>query len=239
LRNIVPITGVWLCRGVASILFVQVSKRTLSAHIIARCFADVLLAGVHLALVHRMYHTLLFLELMLDMYSVEFYEKVDWRLGVFLWNTVGTILHQFSIKIDTCFLALQTSAAISFMCFAARALHIVLTPNAIENYHVVILALLEIPSLIMTASAFILLIKAVGITETCARTPSVVNSAHVTLETTLGHNRQLLVSFINNSNAGFISKGVRLNATMLMNYCYLGGAIVCGIFTTALSMSRN
>jgi len=102
-----------------------------------------------------------------------------------------------------------------------------------------ILAVLEFPSLMMAFSAFVVFIKAACLTETCARVPPVMNTVQVKDGNAINHDRQYLVSFISHSQAGFYVKGSRVDATMLMNYCYICGAIVCGLFTTGLSMSRQ
>jgi len=100
-------------------------------------------------------------------------------------------------------------------------------------------ALFELPSLMMALGTFFVFVKAAGLTETCLRVPPLINAVLVTEDNAINTHRQYLVSFIAHSQAGFCVKGNRVDATLLMNYCYLCGAIACGLFTTGLSMSRQ
>jgi len=77
------------------------------------------------------------------------------------------------------------------------------------------------------------------VTEACIRIPPVMNSFGVTDHDAINHDRQYLVSYILHSQAGFRVKGALINGTLLMNYCYLCGAVVCGLFTTGLSLSQQ
>jgi len=195
-------------------------------------------SGLYLAIVHSVCHVLTFLELMLAAYTTQFCKTEDWASGVKAWNVLQAILHNLSARVDSCFLAVQTSAAIAFLCYAARIFHNIITKNDDKLMDQCIAALLEVPSLMMAFGAFVLFVQAAGLTGTCARVPPVMNAVNVA-DSAINHDRHYLVSFISHSQAGFCVKGQRVDATILLYFCYICGAIVCGLFTTGLSMSRQ
>jgi len=191
-------------------------------------------------LIHCVGHALTFLEYMLDAYSSQFHNSDKWAQAVTEWNVVQSILHTLSRQVDSCFLAVQTSSAVVFLSFAAGILDSVITKSSDQLLHQCILWMLELPTLMTSLCALQLFVKAASVTEICARVPPVMNSVKVEDSNgAINHDRQYLVAFIAQSQAGFRAKGSLIDATMLMNYCYICGAIACGIFTTGLSMSRK
>jgi len=154
---------------------------------------------------------------------------------------VQAILHNLSSRVDTCFLAVQTSAALVFLSYAARVLDSIIAKSGGQLLHQWAVMALDFPNLMIALSALQVFIKAACVTETCIRVPPMMNSVKVEEEekTAINYERQYLVTYIIHSQAGFRVKGSRIDATMLMNYCYICGAIACGLFTTGLSMSRK
>jgi len=164
--------------------------------------------------------------------------RTDYPKGIDSWNTLVSLIQSVSVVIGSCFLAVQTSGAIALLCYAARVLKLVIAvrSSGLTFQHMIVL--LDVSSLILLAAGpFAHLVKAANVTSSCSRVPQIVNSSHVTLANAVNFERQHLVSFMANSKAGFSINGTQLNANFLMNYCYIGGAIVCGIFTTGLSVS--
>jgi len=107
-----------------------------------------------------------------------------------------------------------------------------------HKHHYVFVLLLDVPMLMMIVGSFFLLVQAATITETCNRASAVINSADVTTEDATNPVRLNVVSFIRNSQAGFSVRGTQLNATVLMKYCYLCGAVICAMFTSGVLPSK-
>jgi len=172
--------------------------------------------------------------LMLDAYSRELHINVDWARGVCCWNKVQAMLHCEAAQMSSCFLALQTSAALSFLCYSAHMKEAIFV-----TFDVGATALFQTPTLVVALSAFWLFVKAANLTETCTRMSPVTNSVAVAIDNAVNYERQYLVNFIRNSEPGFYVKGTRLTAFLLMNYCYILGAVVCALFTTGQSLPQK
>jgi len=240
MKRAVLLMLVWMLKVGASIVKLHFSGEITSMYSLSRCFVAILGAGLHLAIIHSIGHALTFLQYMLDAYSDEFYDSDKWAHAVTEWNVVQAILHNLSSRVDCSFLAVETSAAVVFLSYAAGVLHSVVTKSGNELLNQSILLLLELPTLIIALSAFVLFVKAAGVTETCVRVPPVMNSVKVEEgNRAINYDRQYVVTYIAHSQAGFRAKGSLIDATMLMNYCYICGAIVCGLCTTGLSMLRQ
>jgi len=177
--------------------------------------------------------------LMLDAYSTDFQRTNEWGRAVSCWNVVQAILRNVSCRVDSAFLAVQTSSVLVFLSFAAGILRSIMTNSGDAGLDQHAWAVLQVPSMMIALTAFILFVKAAGVTETCMRIPPVMNSVLVTVDNSINRDRQYLVSDVLHSQAGFRVKGTLITGTLLMNYCYLCGAIICGLFTTGLSLSRK
>jgi len=239
MNKLVWIMVVWICKAVASLLQLFILEGSTSLYGICRCFVVMLEAGLHLAIAHSLCQVLTFFELMLDAFSHKAQETEDWGQGVCRWNVVQAMLNNMSLRVDLSFLAQQTASVIVFLSFAAGMLDIFVMNSGEKRLEQYVLVALQIPSLAMALAAFVLFIKAAGVTGTCKRIPPIINSVSVARGSFLNIDRQYLVSYILHSQAGFYVKGSLIDATMLMNYCYLCGAIACGLFTTGLSMSQK
>jgi len=239
MKAMVWIMLVWSCRVGTSILKLYASEEAISLYATCRCAVSIFGAGLHLVIVHSACHTLTFLELMLHAYRFQYQGIDEWARGVRAWNLVQAILRRLSTRIGSCFLAKQTSATVVILIYAARILDMVTTKSDDTLLSRSVPSMLELPSLMMALASFVLFVKAAVVTETCVGIPPAINSKIVTDESAINHDRQYLVQYVLHSQAGFYVKGSRIDATMLMNYCYLCGAIVCGLFTTGLSMSRK
>jgi len=233
-RNLSIAALLWIYRVGAAVLHAYLSEDTNASHSICRCLFISLQAGMFLALVHSVSFTLIFLDLMLDAYSRELHQHLDWARGVCSWNKVQAMLHCEAAQMASCFLALQTSAALAFLCYSARMKEAILKASGVGAA-----ALFEAPALVIALSAFLLLLKAGSITEICTRMPPVTNSIEVTADNAVNYERQYLVNFIKNSEAGFYVKGTRLTAFLVLNYCYILGAIICALFTTGQSLPQK
>jgi len=239
-RYLVLVSFAWMSKVIACMLEFHASNQVVSMRSMMSHFFSLFMTGAYCALVHCMCHALIFLRLTLDNYLVEFYRTKDWSLAVCAWNTVHTILSRVSCALDSSFLAVQTSGTLGLLCFAVKLLNEVVTGSAGgQRDQIILKMLLHLPTVLMAACAFLLLVQAAAITETCVTIPTVVNSAQVTSENATSPKRLYVVAFIKHCQAGFSIKGSLVNATVLLNYCYLCGAVLCGIFTTGLSLSRS
>jgi len=231
---------VWICKVGTSMLKLHVSLGMAPIYDLCRCSVAILEAGLHLVIIHSVGHALTFLEFMLDAYSDEFHDSDKWACAVTKWNVVQAILRNLSKRVDTCFLAVQTSAAVVFLSYVAGILDNIMTTSGDQQLHQGILVALGLPNLMIACSALMIFVKAAGVTETCTHVPPMMNAVKVDdVRTAINHDRQYVVSYITHSQAAFRVKGSRIDTTMLMNYCYICGAIACGLFTTGLSMSRQ
>jgi len=230
---------IWVCNAGTSILQLCMFEGVMSVFAICRCVVAMLVAGLHLVTVHSVSHVLTFYELMLHSYCAEFHERHNWAHAVSAWNVVQATLHASSARIDSCFLAAQTSAFITLLSYAARILDLIISSS--DDFTLMQGALLlgELPRLILALFPFVIFFKAAGVTEACSGIPPIVNAVDVEKGDVMDYERQYLVNFIIHSQTGFFVKGNRITATMLMNYCYLCGAIVCGLLTTGLSMASS
>jgi len=216
---------VWTCKVGTTMLKLYFSEDMSSICDLCRCFVQILEAGLHLVIIHSIGHALTFLELMLDAYSDEFHDSDRWARAVTKWKVVQAILHNLSSRVDTCFLAVQTSAALVFLSYAARVLDSIIAKSGGQLLHQWAVMALDFPNLMIALSALQVFIKAACVTETCIRVPPMMNSVKVEEEekTAINYERQYLVTYIIHSQAGFRVKGSRIDATMLMNYCYICG----------------
>jgi len=80
-------------------------------------------------------------------------------------------------------------------------------------------------------------IKATAVTETCTSIPSMINSFHLEDGGDIDHDRQYLVQYIKNSDAGFYLNGVRLTRSFMIKAAYFVGAMSYSVGTVALSGS--
>lgn len=177
---------------------------------------------------------------MLDDWTVRFNTTLDSVKSADAWNRIQHLLRQVARSSETIFFAMQTSALIAILCCAARVLDTVMAKAGDDIQKWWTITLLELPPILLSAiCALAWFVKATAITEQGARVPSLVNSLLVKPHTPIALDHQLLVGFIKNSDVGYYWKGSRLNTTVFINYCYLWGVVICGLFTTALKFNQQ
>jgi len=235
---LVLVNIVWLCKAIAIIVCMYASEDTFSCHALFAVLAGLLQSGSYLAFIHCDFHAMVFLQIMVDRWTGRFNKSLNCTDGARSWNTVQALMRHVAQGVESSFLAVQTSALIILLCCAGRVLDIIMTKSGEAMRLSCMLAFLEVPTLVMAFCALILFGKATAITEKSVQIPNVVNSLLVKPCMPISVDDQAFVSFIQNSCAGVYIKGSRLNATVLMNYSYLCGAVICGLFTTALSMHQ-
>jgi len=230
---------VWVCKAAAYVTYSHASGSPNSLRKICTDFAVLFQAGSHLGMMHCAFHVTSFLQLMLDGWTVDFNKRRDCIQGADAWNSVQALMRRVADAIQTCFLALQTSALITLICCAARIVDIIVNKAGDDMRAFGILVLLDIPSIIMAVCALAWFAKASAVTEQSVRIPPVVNSLLLRPQTQIACEDQMFVNFIKNSDAGFYVSGSRLTATVFMNYCYLCGAVICALFSAALNMYQQ
>lgn len=202
----------------------------------------VLMSGLFSVVMYCLVHVLTGLEMMIDNFCIEFFLGLDYAVGVSSWNVLQAILRLAAGTIDTCFLIVQTAAAGAFVLNCCRLLDTSLSvtrgaePGDLQMIGFQVLELL--PSFFLALCAVAVFVKAAAVTEKCSRVPSLINSMCFEGEE-INEDRQFVVQYITNSNAGFYVKGVRLTASMVIKLLYLCGAAVFGLATKLLSSSRG
>jgi len=231
--------AVWVCKTVTHLISTYAAIYDNPVYTICTAFVVPFVAGSYLALMHSAFHVTSFLQLILDQWTVDFNKDHDCTRGAEAWNSLQALMRRVAEAIQTCFLAVQTSALIAFICCAARVLAIIMTKPGNEMRAAWSSALLELPTLVMAACALMWFAKASGVTEQSVRVPPVVNSLLVEPRASITPEHHVFVSFVKNSDAGFYVAGSQLNATVFMNYCYLCGAVICGLFSAALNVNQK
>jgi len=161
------------------------------------------------------------------------------------WNVVQALLQHVSHVIARCLVVLQIFVTLTLLtCLLLLLLFVRGTRQAtfsgvllavakMDNIHGVTAAYVNL--LIMLALSVRLFIRAASVTETCTRIPSLINSSHADVTKGIDHDRQYLVQYIKNSDAGFYLNGIRLTPSIMIKASYFLGAFGCTAATTALS----
>jgi len=240
MRRLALFSTLWICKAAALIVRMFTSGDSILAYQLCVSSAVIFQAGSFFAILHCALHVTTFLELMVDGWTVEFYKNLNCVHSADAWNTIQALMRRVASSIETIFLAVQASALIVFMCCFARVLDIVTAKSGDGTQRWWTLAFLELlPTLIMAVCPLACFARATAVTERGVRVPSVVNSLLVKPNTLISSEHQSFVSFIKNSDIGFYWKDSRLDTTVFMNYCYLCGAVISALFTTALKFNQK
>jgi len=227
---------VWLCKAIAASIYIHVSEETFSWHTLCTTFAGLLQSGSYLAFIHCDCHIMTFLRLVVNTWTLRFRKTLNCTECAESWNVAQATIRHVTKRMETSFLAAQASSLITLLCCAGRVLDISAKSGEAMRSSLM-LALLELPTLMMAFCALVLFAKATVVTEECLGIPALVNSLLLQPGSPISVEGQAFVSFLNNSHAGVYVKGGRLNAMALMNYLYLCSAVICVVVTTGLSMN--
>jgi len=245
LRTLAMASCIWLSAGLVGIVVCSTMDGTPAIILIALFYQ----MGLFLAIIHCLSQLLTFLDNMVDGYCMECFEGLRCNRAVYAWNVLQGLLRHVAKIMDNCLVCLQVFLMLAFLWLVSLMMEIMmqLPSKPLEQLVAEMrergslpgagLALLWL--LVMGPSAIMIFVKAAGITEQCFRVPGLVNSMVAEPEEQLNLERQYLVGFIMNSDAGFYLKGVKLTAAMMVKACYLFSAIVCTLGTTALSMNKR
>jgi len=228
---------VWLCKAIAASIYIYVSEETFSWHTVCTTLAGFLQSGLYLALIHCDCHIITFLRLMVDAWAHRFQNTLNRTECAESWNIAQATMRQVTKCIETSFLAVQASSLITLLCCAGRVLDITAKSGEAMRSSLM-LALLELPTLIMAFCALVLFAKAAVVTEKSMQIPAMVNSLLLQPGSPISLEGQAFVSFLKNGQAGVYIKGSQLNAITLMNYLYLCSGVIYVVVTNGLSMNQ-
>jgi len=193
--------------------------------------------GLLLAILHCLWHVLAFLDLMIDSYCFEIFEHLNCQIAVASWNRLQALLHHVAESVENCFLVVQSTMMVTLLCCTAQVV-IMSTRSSMESIIEDDLITVIPPLFLLGLIAAVLFAKAASVTEKCLKAVPLVNS--VTMDDDqLSHERQYLVAYIVQSNAGFYIKGSRFTKAMLVKSCYFIGTIICGLGTTILTIRQK
>jgi len=197
--------------------------------------------GLLLSILHCLWQVVAFLELMVDNYCLEFFEQLNCQLGVASWNSLQALLHHVAESVENCFLAVQSTMMVTLLCCTAQVV-IMSTRSGMESLGEDDLSTVipvYIPLFLLGLVAVILFAKAASVTEKCSKAAPLVNSVTVEEDQQMNQERQYLVAYIIQSNAGFYFKGSRFTKAVLVKSCYFIGTIICGLGTTILTIRQK
>eukprot|EP00929_Paragymnodinium_shiwhaense_P067437 TRINITY_DN33947_c0_g1_i1.p1 TRINITY_DN33947_c0_g1~~TRINITY_DN33947_c0_g1_i1.p1 ORF type:complete len:948 (-),score=160.22 TRINITY_DN33947_c0_g1_i1:76-2520(-) len=187
--------------------------------------------GLFMMLVYNMLTICCYLEHVIDHFCAKFFisHKPDFQNGVLDWNTLQAILRRAANAVDECFLAVETTVLVVVLLTIVELMDESAASEADggPGCNASTWGLAALPP---AGTALYLFFRAAVVSDKCARVPALVNAmteeAHpMDLE------RQYLVHFIRNSEAGFYVKGIRLNSVMVVKLTYLCGLMIFTVVT--------
>merc|ERR1712032_15302 len=196
-------------------------------------FAHVSLTFV--ALLFCQLHILRGLELMVDSFCFRVFTNSTLPQCVADWNILQAILRHSAHVLETSFLCLQTSALTSLIFAAVE----VWVDSEVPAKNVAGSDMCRapwaawlaghLPYMLLAVVSLVLFFKAAAVTEKCMRVPSLMNSVPSCTSDPIDHQRQYVVHYILNSEAGFYIKGMRLTTFMALKLSYLIGVGIIGL----------
>lgn len=237
LMRLALVVGIWLLT--TAISFVRLWSW--SDHVaLAALLARTLCNAVFFAFIHCLWQILSCLELMVDSYSLEFYDIMDCERGVALWNALQAHLRRAAEAVEHSFLFFQVAITATLVCGALRALELLRWNgkiHAAEDTGGSIMFYGEM--LVMVMINMVIVAKGASTTEKCVRVPPFVNSVLLEPNKHIDEQRSYLVTYIANTHAGFYVKGIRLTFSILVRFCYLFGTVACGLGSAILSSTQS
>jgi len=174
------------------------------------------------------------LELAIDSFALRFFKDMDFEQALEDWNEVQATLRQVSTKLSDGFIALAAGCVGALIFFAEQALR---QPELLRfSYRSTLWIGWLYPPFMMLGYA---LLRAAAVTEKASRVAPLVNSwkfqdteddaAALWMDT----DRQYVVQYIIQSQAGFYMKGVRVNAFSVQKIGYYLAAATLGLLSRA------
>ncbi|CAE7946803.1 DNAH6 [Symbiodinium sp. KB8] len=174
------------------------------------------------------------LELAIDSFALRFFKDMDFEQALEDWNEVQATLRQVSTKLSDSFIALAAGCVGALVFFAEQAFR---QPESLRlSYRSALWIGWLYPPFMMLGYA---LLRAAAVTEKASRVAPLVNSwkfqdteddaAALWMDT----DRQYVVQYIIQSQAGFYMKGVRVNAFSVQKIGYYLAAATLGLLSRA------
>lgn len=145
------------------------------------------------------------------------------------WNAVQAILRKGSKSIQLSLFAMQATMLFTFLLGVVDFMESVDGESLMDSL---------IPAALLTLGISRVFFKAAGITDKCARVPSLINSCNFgeDLLDDIDMERQYVVLYVLNSGAGFHVFEICLTSNMTMKFAYVS---VIGMFTLATRVIAN
>lgn len=191
------------------------------------CFASIgLIAVTYLQL-----HILKGLELAIDSFAVNFFREMDFEKAMAEWNVLQAMLRHVSTKLSGSLLMLGVSSGSSILYLIELSF---VRTDVAGGFGFILQHLWSLPPIILFLYT---MMRAAAVTEKASRVSPLVNSW--TFEDSKGElqedqgwmdlERQYLVQYINQSEAGFYVQGVKIRNFQVTKMCYYLGAVLFAI----------
>lgn len=189
-------------------------------------------SGVFAALIFCQIHVFGMLEIMIDQFCIKFFEDPEVARGMMEWNLVQAIMRRVATAFDTCFVATQTMAQVTFVVSATYTVMADRLHSTNPQFHdardcrIGHRAFALLPPVLLALGAWTVFSFGAAVTEKCSRVPAMINTM------TFGDTeRQSMVQYVMNSAAGLYIKEVRLTASVVMKLTYVTGLWVLAVLT--------
>eukprot|EP00929_Paragymnodinium_shiwhaense_P079858 TRINITY_DN41627_c0_g1_i1.p1 TRINITY_DN41627_c0_g1~~TRINITY_DN41627_c0_g1_i1.p1 ORF type:complete len:835 (+),score=123.40 TRINITY_DN41627_c0_g1_i1:86-2590(+) len=188
-------------------------------------------SGVFAAAVYCQAHVCCCLEHVIDNFCLQFFQcaEPNYTRGVLEWNTLQALLRRAAMTIDNCFVIVQTATLLLTMLALARTVF----GESESQLCGAFMGMSTIPPLLLSMYLFY---RAAIVSDKCSRVPSLVNSITDENDPTDG-DRQYMVQYIQQSQAGFYVKGIRLTLVLVVKLSYLIGVVFFTLITRAVSQN--
>lgn len=220
----------WVLR---CLIFSQINP---SAHDLLLSISFCVASGGFMAVAYLELHVLSGLELAIDSFSVNFFRVMDVKEALADWNVLQPMLRHISAKLSTSLLPLGCACGASILYLIESSL---LRPDVEGGFDFILQNLWCLPP-----NCFFLytLMRAAAVTEKASRVSPLVNSWNFEnidgpddLPDWMDLERQYLVQYIIQSEAGFYIQGVRLRFFQVSKMCYYLGAILFAVVSQVMS----
>lgn len=220
----------WVLR---CLIFSQINP---SAHDLLLSISFCVASGGFMAMAYLELHVLSGLELAIDSFSVNFFRVMDVKEALADWNVLQAMLRHISAKLSTSLLPLGCACGASILYLIESSL---LRPDVEGGFDFILQNLWCLPP-----NCFFLytLMRAAAVTEKASRVSPLVNSWNFEnidgpddLPDWMDLERQYLVQYIIQSEAGFYIQGVRLRFFQVSKMCYYLGAILFAVVSQVMS----
>jgi hypothetical protein len=217
LRKFLIISVAWLLSVIghaAPFLFTSDTRDSLISTMVT--FA--LVAGFFSMQIYFVLHICCFLELMVDAFCVRLFTEGSFSKGIYAWNAVQAILRRSAGVVEVCFFILQASIVMGLGLISAEIIMAEWDGDTELSLIGIVRFLGWLP---MAFLMLYCLFKAAEVTGKCRKLPTLVNSLIRTPEETINLERQYMVDFIVQSEAGFYVFGMRLTVFMVFKCSYV------------------